>query len=220
MAEKYLTKSGLVTVKNEIDAKYQKKEANKGLSANDYTDADKAKLAGIATGAEVNTIQGITVNGEEQTPATGTRAINLVIPSKASDLTNDAGYQTKSEVDTAITGKGYQTASDVEKTITGKGYQTASEVQATVNAAIASVNGVDFAIVDTLPTNGKAGTFYLVGNGGASGNVYDEYVYITKKDGTKSYEKIGTTDVDMTGYVKTSDIAAITNDEIDEIFNA
>ena len=81
-------------------------------------------------------------------------------------------------------------------------------------------NGVDFAIVDTLPTNGKAGTFYLVGNGGASGNVYDEYVYITKKDGTKSYEKIGTTDVDMTGYVKASDITAITNDEIDEIFNA
>ena len=30
--------------------------AGKGLSANDYTDAEKTKLAGIATGAEVNTI--------------------------------------------------------------------------------------------------------------------------------------------------------------------
>ncbi len=36
-----------------LDSKVDK-EADKGLSTNDYTDAEKTKLAGIATGAEVN----------------------------------------------------------------------------------------------------------------------------------------------------------------------
>ena len=35
----------------------------KGLSTNDYTTAEKNKLAGIETGAEVNAIDGITFNG-------------------------------------------------------------------------------------------------------------------------------------------------------------
>lgn len=44
------------------------KEAGKGLSENDFTDAEKAKLAGIETGAEENTIEVIKVNGTAQTP--------------------------------------------------------------------------------------------------------------------------------------------------------
>ena len=41
---------------------YVQKESGKGLSANDYTDADKAKLEGIEAGAQVNTVT--SVNGE------------------------------------------------------------------------------------------------------------------------------------------------------------
>ena len=47
---------------------------------------------------------------------------------------------------------------------------------------------------------------------GADGNLYDEYMLI---DG--AMERLGDTAVDMTGYVKESDLAAITNGEIDEI---
>lgn len=39
----------------------------KGLSTNDYTTEEKSKLAGIETGAEVNIIDTITVNGVTQT---------------------------------------------------------------------------------------------------------------------------------------------------------
>ena len=43
-----------------------------------------------------------------------------------------AGYQTASQVESAITGKGYQNASQVESIITGKGYQTSEQVEAAI----------------------------------------------------------------------------------------
>jgi len=42
---------------------YVEKEAGKGLSTNDYTDAEKTKLAGVATGAQVNVIETVKVDG-------------------------------------------------------------------------------------------------------------------------------------------------------------
>lgn len=41
-------------------------------------------------------------------------------PTKVSDLTNDAGYQTGEQVETAITAKGYQTGTQVESAINAK----------------------------------------------------------------------------------------------------
>lgn len=43
-------------------------EEGKSLSTNDFTDAYKTKLDGIETGAQVNTISSITLNGREMTP--------------------------------------------------------------------------------------------------------------------------------------------------------
>lgn len=52
--EHYLDNAGLETLWGLIKAKFQEQEAGKGLSTNDYTTAEKNKLAGIAEGAEVN----------------------------------------------------------------------------------------------------------------------------------------------------------------------
>ena len=41
------------------------KETGKGLSTNDYTTAEKTKLSGIATGAEVNVLEGVQINGTD-----------------------------------------------------------------------------------------------------------------------------------------------------------
>lgn len=49
--EKYLDQNGLLYLWNKIKSLFVAKEEGKGLSANDYTDADKTKLAGIAAGA-------------------------------------------------------------------------------------------------------------------------------------------------------------------------
>lgn len=42
---------------------YVQKESGKGLSSNDYTSAEKTKLAGIASSAQVNVIESVKVNG-------------------------------------------------------------------------------------------------------------------------------------------------------------
>lgn len=59
----YTTTSDLTTL---LSAKVDK-VSGKGLSTNDYTTAEKTKLAGIAEGAQVNKIEHIQINGTEQT---------------------------------------------------------------------------------------------------------------------------------------------------------
>lgn len=43
--------------------------------------------------------------------------------------------------------------------------------------------------------------------------MYDEYLWINNK-----YEKLGTREIDLSSYIKQSDIVAITNSEIDAAF--
>lgn len=61
-------------------------------------------------------------------------ALKTDIPTNNNQLTNGAGYQTSSQVETIVAGKGYQTSTQVESAITSKGYQTADQV----NTAITS----------------------------------------------------------------------------------
>ena len=86
--------------------------------------------------------------------------------------------------------------------------------------ALASISEIDFIIVNELPTVGEKGKFYLLANSGAESNSYDEYVWVNKgttESPNYAFEKIGTTTVDLSGYLQSSDIEAITTAEIDEI---
>ena len=66
----------------------------KGLSTNDFTDADKTKLNGIESGAQVNKIESIKVNNVTQ--AITDKSVNISVPTKTSQISNDSGYITKS----------------------------------------------------------------------------------------------------------------------------
>jgi hypothetical protein len=82
-----------------------------------------------------------------------------------------------------------------------------------VKAAIAAASiGIQFEIVQSLPASGNASTIYLLSHGGTAPDVYDEYIWINN-----SWEKIGTTQVDLSNYVQFSDLVAITSTEIDQI---
>ena len=71
-------------VDNKVD-----KETGKGLSTNDYTTAEKTKLAGIAAGAEVN----VQADWNQTTTTADDYIKNKpTIPTKTSDLTNDIGF--------------------------------------------------------------------------------------------------------------------------------
>lgn len=97
----------------------------------------------------------------------------------------------------------------------GAGYQTSSDVTSAINSALADITGISFEVVQTLPATGEAGTIYLISNSGTGTNSYDEYIYVSNK-----WEKIGTTDVDLSSYWNTSNLTAITNSEIDTILAA
>lgn len=88
----------------ELDKKVDK-ETGKQLSTNDYTTAEKTKLTGIATGAEVNKIDVVKVNGT----ALGItdKAVNIDLSNYATKSTTLAGYgitnaYTKDEVNTEL----------------------------------------------------------------------------------------------------------------------
>ena len=59
--------------------------------------------------------------------------------------------------------------------------------------------GLDMVVVDQLPATGRKGIIYLVKKDGAAPDIHDEYVWI---ESTQSFELIGTTQVDLSGYAK------------------
>ena len=72
------------------------KETGKGLSSNDYTSEEKTKLANVATGAQVNVLEGVQVNGSTITPTN--KIANIPVPTKTSDITNDSGFITSADI--------------------------------------------------------------------------------------------------------------------------
>lgn len=86
-------------------------------------------------------------------------------------------------------------------------------VIAAITAAMSGITGIDFQVVEKLPTTGTKGVFYLIANSGSGQNVYDEYIWVNGK-----FEKLGIREFDLSGYMKTSDMVAITTAEIDAAF--
>lgn len=68
------------TLQGNIDKKVDKVEG-KGLSTNDYTTEEKTKLEGITSGAQVNVIETVKVNGVALTPAD--KAVDVTVPTGA-----------------------------------------------------------------------------------------------------------------------------------------
>lgn len=74
--------------------------------------------------------------------------------------------------------------------------------------AIGKITSFEFLIVSSLPNPGAKGTIYLVestsGNQSSveNKNTYDEFIWVGSK-----YEKIGTTDINLSDYMNAADIA-------------
>lgn len=92
---------------------------------------------------------------------------------------------------------------------------TTEFVKTAVDNAIGSITGIEFRIVETLPATGENGVIYLIAHAHGTGDGYDEYIWV---DG--GFEKIGNTDIDLSGYWAKADLTAITNAEIDTIVAA
>lgn len=138
------------------------KVSGKGLSTNDYTTAEKNKLAGIAAGANVNqnafsnvTVGSTTVAADSTTDtltlvagsnvsitpdaANDKITISATVPTKVSQLTNDSGYKTTDNNTTYSISKSGSTI-----TLTGSdgSTSTVSDANTTYSAATTSAAGL------------------------------------------------------------------------------
>lgn len=112
--------------------------------------------SGFITSSSLPTVNDATLTITQNGTSVGTFSANassastaaITVPTAVSDLTNDSGYQTASDVSTAIA------------------------------TAIAGITGIQFEIVSTLPATGDAGTIYLISHGGSGTDIYDEYIYV------------------------------------------
>lgn len=94
----------------------------------------------------------------------------------------------------------------------GAGYQTASDVSAAIATAVAGITSFEYEVVQSLPAEGESGVIYLVAHSHGTGDSYDEYIWVSN-----AFEKIGNTDIDLSGYVLSTDLVAITSTEINTI---
>lgn len=167
------------------------------------SDAQAVKLNGIATGATANAattttpkMDGTATVGSETAYAKGDH-IHPTDTSRA-PLASPTFTGTPKAPTAAAGTKTTQIA-------------TTAFVDTAITNAISGIQGISYEVVASLPATGEAGVIYLVSNSGSAPNIYDEYIWT----GT-AFEKIGTTDVDLSGYQPL--MTAITNAQINALF--
>ena len=113
------------------------------------------------------------------------------VPTALSSFTNDAGFITK-------------TVNNLDNYYKKSETYTKTEVNNLVNG----ISTMNVSVVNSLPTTGSATTIYLVAKtSSATQNIYDEYLYVNNK-----WEKIGDTQIDLSGYALSSDIPTKTSE--------
>lgn len=131
-------------------------------------------------GPEKNVIETVKVNGTVQTVTN--KAVNLTVPTKTSDLTNDSGYQNGSQVDALI-----------KKAISESGHASFERVDAVPGVASAAEN-----------------VMYLVLN--TKTKHYDIYAKVKSSSGSYTMELLDDTTVDLSGKVDREDGKSLMSD--------
>lgn len=164
---------------------------------NNFTDTLLTKLNGIATGATKTTVD--SALSDSSTNPVQNKVINTALGNKA-PLASPTFTGTP-KAPTAAAG-----------TNTTQIATTAFVTTAVANG-IAGITQISYQVVQSLPASGSNGVIYLVAHSHGTQDVYDEYIWTGS-----SFEKLGNTDIDLSGYLQTSDMVAITTSEIDALF--
>lgn len=199
----FLDFQGLQQLVGLIKEKFVQKESGKSLSTNDYTNEEKQKLStlktyNVATSEEADLLSSANLNklnaiddGAEKNVITKIKRNGTLV-----NVSNK-------EVDITVPTKYSELVNDNDLVSTTQ-----------VKKLISEARHMKKEIVSTKPSTGEENVIYLVGPKGSGNNIYEEWLYINN-----SWEKIGDTDtkVDLSGYLKTSDVKAITTEEINQV---
>ena len=192
------------------------------------TSTDHTKLTGIAAGAQVNVLEGVQLNGSDLTitnkkvniPAAGSTTkgvisnadVNALIQAAISGITGISFLKVGSYAALPAVYSNAQTYALNDFCIHDGGVYKCT----TAISVAEEWNATHWTYISNV-----YGTFFLVPNSGTAPNIYDEYIYTitdsTSTPVTYGYEKIGTTAIDLSGYVQYTDITLLTNTEIADI---
>lgn len=201
MAENY----SLLYEGEEIDALLQKIEELDDATASKsglMSQADKTKLDGIATGAQVNVIESIAVGDED-----------VQISNKKARIVPDSA-PTQDSTRLATSGGIFTAINNVITSLANYYLKTETYSKSEVNALVAAIKQFSYQVAETLPTASEDTMYimYLIPSGNPEvQNVKDEF--ITVRSGvegsyTYSWEQIGSTALDLSGYSTTEEMNA------------
>lgn len=222
MSDNFLNKTGLQYYHNRIKSLFAKQA--------DLTTLQTTVESIVAEGGEPNVIETVKVNNTALTPDSS-KAVDITVPTKVSDLTNDGDgttgseFATKSYVDTnggkidvvkingtaqTITNKEVDISvpTQVSDLTNDSGFQTATQVQSLIDSAVSSAYKYkgSVASVSALPATAETGDVYDVQDTGMN------YAW-----NGSSWDSLGQL-VDTSLLWAKSELTAITTAEIDTLF--
>ncbi len=219
MAErKLVTLENLTTFAGEIKAKYAKQA--------DFTTLQAEVKALEAASGEHNKIEIVKVNGSALPITPSDRSVDIEVPEDTADLTNGAGFQNKSEVETAINAKlasTYKAAGSVTPTEKFAAAPSADEVGKVYNAN-APFDTNEF-FVDTPAHNYPAGTNVVAVDEGDESYKWDVlagFVDLTEyAKSAKVSEDISAaiTDLNISDYAKTTDMESYVGTQLEDYYD-
>lgn len=179
---KYLDENGLLYVVQKIKGWLADKADASALN----NKVDKVSGKGLSTNdyttTEKNKLSGIATGAE----------VNVQSDWNQTDSTKDDYIKNK------------PTIPDGAKLYSTTGQNTdGAMTQKAVTDAIAGITTFDVQVVTSLPATGVKGVIYLKAHSHGTGDSYDEYIWTGS-----AFEKIGNTDIDLSGYATT---IALTN---------
>ena len=215
MAGKYLDDEGLLyfwqTLKTKLAGKVDA-EDGKGLSTNDFTTAEKTKLAGIDANANKYTHPTYTPHdsGLYKFSVDGTGHVSSVTEVTKADITSlGVGGSEAVTYDVATqSSNGLMSSTDKTNLDNLVSASSSYATKTDVTSAVANAGHITKSIVDSIPSASSASdtVIYLVKSSSSTGanNIYDEYMLVNG-----AMEKIGDT---------ATTITKIENTDIDTIF--
>ena len=196
MATKYLDSNGLLYVWKKLKDSFAKKE-------------------------ELETVKGLIPKNVADLLDSGDYAKVSSIPKRLDSFLDVVDYAKKAEVPHNVDElngiQDYAKVNSIPRRVSEledfSDYVRKVELTNEVKTIIGNKGALEFSVVSTLPESGEKATIYLLSNDKGENDAYDEYIYVNGK-----FEKIGTTSVDLSGYLKANEISPVTNEEIDSLF--
>lgn len=189
--------SNLCAVLKEMLDNKVDKVSGKGLSTNDYTTAEKTKLAGIATGANKTTV-------DSALSTTSTNPVqNKVLTAKLSTI------ETNVSAAATTAGNAAASAAAVKSDLANYYKKAETYSQAEINNKISAIPKFGITVCDALPDSNisKTTVYLLKGKKEDTNNIYDEYIYVNSK-----WELLGSQSLDLSGYATTEALNTVKAD--------